>query len=183
MYILTAMLTNKKTYYSIREVCEITGLEPHVLRYWESEFTLLRPKKNRAGNRAFREKDIEIVKIIQRLVHVEKYTIQGARKKLVEIRRGISELPDDDELTDSLHGESVAVVEAPVVAAIPEPVIPPVVAALPVVAVAPAVVAEPAVSLQTDSLVLSLFDPQVQQAEAFLSGKGELKEVLGILGK
>jgi DNA-binding transcriptional MerR regulator len=49
----TAVQTPKKTYYSISEVCTMTGLEPHVLRYWESEFPQLRPKKNRAGNRAY----------------------------------------------------------------------------------------------------------------------------------
>ena len=76
------MLNSKKTYYSIREVCDRTGLEPHVLRYWESEFSLLRPKKNRAGNRAYREKDIEIILNIKRLLYDEQYTIPGAKKKL-----------------------------------------------------------------------------------------------------
>ncbi len=76
------MLNSKKTYYSIREVCEQTGLEPHVLRYWESEFTLLRPKKNRAGNRAYREKDIETIQTIKKLLYEEQYTIPGAKKKL-----------------------------------------------------------------------------------------------------
>ncbi len=74
----------KKAYYSISEVCRFTSLEPHVLRYWESEFQQLRPKKNRAGNRAYREKDIEIIKIIKHLLYDEKFTISGARKKLSE---------------------------------------------------------------------------------------------------
>jgi DNA-binding transcriptional MerR regulator len=76
------MLNSQKTYYSIREVCEKTSLEPHVLRYWESEFPVLRPKKNRAGNRAYREKDIEIVHTIKHLLYEEQYTIPGAKKKL-----------------------------------------------------------------------------------------------------
>jgi DNA-binding transcriptional MerR regulator len=76
----------KKAYYSIREVCSQTGLEPHVLRYWESEFPQLRPKKNRAGNRAYREKDIETVLYIKHLLYEEKYTIPGAKKKLAEMR-------------------------------------------------------------------------------------------------
>ncbi len=76
------MLNSQKTYYSIREVCEKTSLEPHVLRYWESEFPVLRPKKNRAGNRAYREKDIEIVFNIKHLLYEEQYTIPGAKKKL-----------------------------------------------------------------------------------------------------
>ncbi|MDO5576940.1 MAG: MerR family transcriptional regulator [Fibrobacter sp.] len=74
----------KKVYYSISEVCKITELEPHVLRYWESEFTQLRPRKNRAGNRAYREKDIELVKYIKHLLYEEKFTIPGAKKRLSE---------------------------------------------------------------------------------------------------
>lgn len=76
------MLNSKKTYYSIREVCDRTELEPHVLRYWESEFSVLRPKKNRAGNRAYREKDIETVLAIKKLLYEEQFTIPGAKKKL-----------------------------------------------------------------------------------------------------
>ncbi len=80
------MLNNRKTYYSIREVCSQTGLEPHVLRYWESEFPQLRPKKNRAGNRAYRDKDIEIISQIKHLLYEEQFTIPGAKKKLSEVR-------------------------------------------------------------------------------------------------
>ena len=53
-----------KMYYSISEVCNETGLEQHVLRYWETEFPSLKPKKNRAGNRAYRKKDIDLIKYI-----------------------------------------------------------------------------------------------------------------------
>ena len=77
---------NAKVYYSISEVCGRTGLEPHVLRYWESEFTQLRPKKNRAGNRAYREKDIQIIDYIRYLLYEEKFTIPGAKKKLAEVK-------------------------------------------------------------------------------------------------
>lgn len=80
------MLNSKKTYYSIREVCNRTNLEPHVLRYWESEFSILRPKKNRAGNRAYRKKDIETVLNIKHLLYKEQYTIPGARKKLTVLK-------------------------------------------------------------------------------------------------
>lgn len=80
------MLNSKKTYYSIREVCDKTGLEPHVLRYWESEFPLLRPKKNRAGNRAYREKDIKTIFTIKHLLYEEQYTIPGAKKKLAALK-------------------------------------------------------------------------------------------------
>ena len=72
----------RKLYYSIREVAELTELKPHVLRYWESEFPGLAPKKNRAGNRAYTERDIEIVRRIQTLLRDDKYTLEGARQVL-----------------------------------------------------------------------------------------------------
>ena len=78
-------LEQGKLYYSISEVCRMSGLEPHVLRYWETEFTQMRPRKNRAGNRAYRTKEIQYVHYIRHLLHDEKYTIQGAKKKLVEV--------------------------------------------------------------------------------------------------
>jgi DNA-binding transcriptional MerR regulator len=91
------MIDNKKTYYSISEVCGKTGLEPHVLRYWESEFAQLRPKKNRAGNRAYRDKDIDIIQYIKYLLYEEQYTIPGAKKKLSEARE--FDLPAQQQLT------------------------------------------------------------------------------------
>ncbi len=72
----------RKLYYSIREVSERVGQKPHVLRYWETEFEQLRPKKNRAGNRAYTERDIEVLERIQHLLKEEKYTIEGARQVL-----------------------------------------------------------------------------------------------------
>jgi DNA-binding transcriptional MerR regulator len=80
------MLDNKKAYYSISEVCAKTGLESHVLRYWETEFPQLRPKKNSAGNRAYRDKDIEIIRYIKYLLYEEQYTILGAKKKCAEVK-------------------------------------------------------------------------------------------------
>lgn len=70
----------RKLYYSIGEVSTRTDLEPHVLRYWETEFKQLSPKKNRAGNRVYTEDDIRTVERIQHLVHEEKYTLEGARQ-------------------------------------------------------------------------------------------------------
>ena len=89
-----------KVYYSISEVCKETGLEPHVLRYWESEFPQLRPKKNRAGNRAYREKDIKIVKYIRYLLYEEKFTIPGAKKKIAEYKDHDSEQKKTEPKTD-----------------------------------------------------------------------------------
>ena len=72
----------KKLYYSISEVSKITGLKQYVLRYWESEFSQLKPPKNRAGNRTYRQKDIDLIQQIKSLLYKEKFTIDGARKQL-----------------------------------------------------------------------------------------------------
>ena len=77
----------KKAYYSIGEVCELTDLKPHVLRYWETQFTALNPSKNRAGNRVYRPKEVELIHLLKRLLYEEKYTIAGADKKVREVRR------------------------------------------------------------------------------------------------
>jgi len=77
----------KKAYYSIGEVCDLSGLKPHVLRYWETQFDVLHPTKNRAGNRVYRPKDIELILLVRHLLYERKYTIDGARQKLKEIRR------------------------------------------------------------------------------------------------
>jgi DNA-binding transcriptional MerR regulator len=77
----------KKAYYSIGEVCDLTALKPHVLRYWETQFDVLRPTKNRAGNRVFRPKDIELVLLVKNLLYAQKYTIEGANQKLLEMRK------------------------------------------------------------------------------------------------
>ncbi len=73
-----------KMYYTISEVAEMTGVKAHVLRYWETEFPSLRPKKNRAGNRNYRPKDIKAILVIRDLLYREGFTISGARKKLQE---------------------------------------------------------------------------------------------------
>ena len=72
----------KRLYYSIGEVSKITDLEPHVLRYWESEFPQLKPSKNKAGNRTYRVKDIQIILLIKKLLHKDKFTIEGAKQRL-----------------------------------------------------------------------------------------------------
>ena len=84
----------KKAYYSIGEVCDLTGLKPHVLRYWETQFDVLNPTKNRAGNRVFRPKEVELVLLVKHLLYQEKYTIEGARKRLQEMRKS-GELKED----------------------------------------------------------------------------------------
>lgn len=75
-----------REYYSIGEVCELTDLKPHVLRYWETQFRELRPTKNRAGNRVYRAKEIKLIELLKQLLYEEKYTIDGARQKLLRLR-------------------------------------------------------------------------------------------------
>ena len=69
----------KKLYYSIGEVSELTKLKSYVLRYWETEFSQLKPPKNRAGNRTYRKKDIDLILDIKDLLYNKKFTIEGAR--------------------------------------------------------------------------------------------------------
>lgn len=82
----------RKEYYSIGEVCDITGLKPHVLRYWETQFKGLQPVKNRAGNRAYRRREIEMVQLVKKLLYEKKFTIEGARRRLDEMRRGSADV-------------------------------------------------------------------------------------------
>ena len=81
----------KKLFYKIGDVCKLCSIQPHVLRYWETEFTLLSPAKNRAGQRIYREKDLQLVQAIKQLLYQEGYTISGANKKLLD--DGKSDLP------------------------------------------------------------------------------------------
>lgn len=74
-------------FYSIGEVCELTGLKPHVLRYWESQFRFLSPAKNRSGNRVYQRREVELIQLVKHLLYTEKYTIEGARQKVDEHRR------------------------------------------------------------------------------------------------
>ncbi len=75
-------------FFSIGEVCQLTDLKPHVLRYWESQFRFLNPAKNRSGNRVYKAREVELVMLVKNLLYVEKYTIEGARLRLDQYRRG-----------------------------------------------------------------------------------------------
>jgi len=82
-----------KLYYRIGEVEAITGVPAYVLRYWESEFKLLRPKKNPAGQRVYRKRDLELVQRIRALLYDERLTLEGAKKRLLaESRRNTDQL-------------------------------------------------------------------------------------------
>ena len=75
-------------FFSIGEVCELTELKPHVLRYWESQFRFLNPAKNRSGNRVYQRREIELIQLVKHLLYTEKYTLEGARQKVDEQRKG-----------------------------------------------------------------------------------------------
>ena len=79
--------TAEKLYYSISEVSVATGVKAHVLRYWESQFSMLRPRKSRGGVRMYRPKDVELIEEIKGLLYGRGFTIAGARKKLLADRR------------------------------------------------------------------------------------------------
>jgi DNA-binding transcriptional MerR regulator len=74
-------------FFSIGEVCDLTGLKPHVLRYWESQFRFLNPAKNRSGNRVYQRREVELVMLVKHLLYDEKYTIEGARQRVDEHRK------------------------------------------------------------------------------------------------
>jgi DNA-binding transcriptional MerR regulator len=99
-----------KEYYSIGEVCDLVDLKPHVLRYWETQFPALNPLKNRSGNRVYRRKEIKLILLLKHLLYKERYTIEGARQKLEQLRRG-GELQGaaaralDSEMLDLLRAE------------------------------------------------------------------------------
>lgn len=78
----------KRTYYSIGEVSELAGLKPHVLRYWETQFDILSPTKNRGGSRVYRMKEIETVLLVKHLLYEKRFTIAGAKKELRKMREG-----------------------------------------------------------------------------------------------
>lgn len=77
----------QRAYYSIGEVCDLTGIQAHVLRYWETRFEVLRPVKNQAGNRVYRPREVELVLLLKRLLYEDKYTVEGARQELARMRR------------------------------------------------------------------------------------------------
>lgn len=91
-----------KLFFRIGEVANLTGVPPYVLRYWESEFKLLRPRKNHAGQRVYRKQDIELVLRIKRLLYEDRLTLEGAKKRLLAEARTRTqqlELPAPDPHT------------------------------------------------------------------------------------
>jgi DNA-binding transcriptional MerR regulator len=87
-------------FFSIGEVCALTDLKPHVLRYWESQFRFLNPAKNRSGNRVYKSREVELIMLVKHLLYTEKYTIEGARQRIEHYRR-----------TGDLRGQARAAME------------------------------------------------------------------------
>jgi DNA-binding transcriptional MerR regulator len=74
-------------FFSIGDVCALTDLKPHVLRYWESQFRFLNPAKNRSGNRVYQRREVELIMLVKHLLYTEKYTIDGARQRIEEQKK------------------------------------------------------------------------------------------------
>ncbi|HET9439225.1 MAG TPA: MerR family transcriptional regulator [Longimicrobiales bacterium] len=98
-----------KEYYSISEVCDLVGLRPHVLRYWETQFPVLNPSKNRSGNRVYQRKEIKLILYVKHLLYDEKYTVEGAKQKLEQLRKG-GEL--QNETRNALDQQMIALLRA-----------------------------------------------------------------------
>lgn len=91
-----------KMYYSISEVAEMVGVEPYVLRFWEKEFPQIKPRKNRAGNRAYQPKDIDKVRHIKKLLYEDGFTIDGARNFLKKESRHTAPEPQAENKAKEL---------------------------------------------------------------------------------
>ena len=104
----SAVAIPEKLFFKIGEVCELAGVQAHVLRYWESEFTMLAPQKNRAGQRVYRKRDVEIALRIKELLYEDQYTIAGAKKRLANDLRAGGKLrivsPEDAEQDSESNG-------------------------------------------------------------------------------
>ena len=109
-------VSSDRLYYRIGEVSRITGLKPHVLRYWESEFKVIKPYKAGSLQRLYRKKDLEIIQKIKKLLYEEGFTIAGAKKKIRDLERAenlqtklrlVERQPDrgDHELLDAIREE------------------------------------------------------------------------------
>ena len=89
-----------KLYFKIGEVAKLVGVKPYVLRYWETEFSILRPGKTRSKHRLYRRKDVETLLEIRRLLYAERYTIEGAKRRLRESGRLAAEASESGALAE-----------------------------------------------------------------------------------
>jgi DNA-binding transcriptional MerR regulator len=103
-------------FFSIGDVCTLTDLKPHVLRYWESQFKFLSPAKNRSGNRVYQRREVELILLVKHLLYTEKYTIDGARRRVDEHRkggelRGVARAALDRQTLELMEAELAEIVE------------------------------------------------------------------------
>lgn len=111
---LEPVVIPEKIYFKIGEVCELVGVQAHVLRYWETEFPMLSPQKNKSGQRSYRRRDVEIALRIKQLLYNEMFTIAGAKKKLqTELREGNKPKASAPPPTPASPINSTVTVEAP----------------------------------------------------------------------
>lgn len=82
----------EKEFYSIREVADMLEIKPYILRYWEKEFAVLKPKRNRVGRRYYSRKDIDMIRSIKKILYEKGYTIAGAKKRLAVVTDGPEQL-------------------------------------------------------------------------------------------
>ncbi len=82
----------EKEFFSIKEAADMFELKPYILRYWEKEFAILKPKRNRVGRRYYSRKDIDIIRLIKTTLYVQGFTISGAKKKLATLTEGPEQL-------------------------------------------------------------------------------------------
>ena len=106
----------KKHYYTIGEVCNLLQLKSHVLRYWEKEFPPLQPRKAQGRNRKYSLADIELIKKIQYMLYTQKFTIEGARKKLKDLKKSkkseqieLDFIPDTKKTKQYIRNELIAI--------------------------------------------------------------------------
>lgn len=157
----------KRLYYKIGEACKALGIQPYVLRYWETEFPALTPSKSRSGQRVYSEKELEIIRRIKELLYEEGYTIAGAKKKLeTEMASGSLGEPEPDE--EETPAEAPAQAALPVLPEPPAPAVP-----------EPPSPSEPAAPAALDT-------GAAERVQRLLSGIGEAlqeaREILTLLG-
>jgi len=92
-----------RMFYRIKEVCSITGLKPHVLRYWEQEFKDIKPVKSSRGQRLYKKKDLDVILVIKRLLYEQRYTIDGAKKHMMDKKNMLVLEHIKDELTEVIE--------------------------------------------------------------------------------
>ena len=107
----TKVVIPEKIFFKIGEVCDLVDVQAHVLRYWETEFPMLSPKKNRSGQRTYRRRDVEIALRIKDLLYEELYTIAGAKKRLQAEMRGGSKAKEAVSASTQAVGETGSLFE------------------------------------------------------------------------